>query len=108
MEEVINLLLMWKWAVVFLIIGAVAGAAMVSAFSFSSCTIRSCGTVVYRRQTFDLNLDGRVDIIDVAMVARGFGSCLGDESWDPKLDFNGDLQIDEVDLSMIASNYWRK
>lgn len=40
-------------------------------------------SAVNTTQTFDLNHDGRVDMLDVAIVARAFGSCVGHERGDP-------------------------
>lgn len=109
MGGVIDLLLIWKWAIAVLIVAAVTGTTMISAANVSSTrTIQCRGTIVYRRRAFDLNLDGRVDIIDVAMVARASGSCVGHERWDPSLDVDRDGQIGEVDLSMMVSSCWRK
>jgi hypothetical protein len=113
----------WKWTIALLIIGTVTGTTIVSAVNVSSTrtiqcigtidytntrTIHCKGTVACARQTFDLNRDGRVDLIDVAMVARAFGSCVGNATWNPSLDVNDDGKIGEADLSIMVSNCWKE
>jgi hypothetical protein len=67
--------LIWKRAIALLIIAAVTGTATVFAVNVSSsCTIQSYGRISYTRQTFDFNHDGKVDIVDAAIIARAFGS----------------------------------
>ena len=53
----------------------------------------------------DVVMDGRVDMKDLATVAKRFGSSLGDNRWSPKADVNGDNRIDMKDLSFVA-NQW--
>ena len=56
-------------------------------------------------QEVDLNDDGEVDIIDVAIAANSFGSSPGHPRWDPIADVNADSQVDIRDLVIIAKNY---
>jgi len=49
----------------------------------------------------DVNEDGVVDIMDIAFVARAYGSEIGDEKYDPRLDFNRDGVIDDADINLI-------
>lgn len=53
----------------------------------------------------DLNHDRRVDIIDVAIAARAFGSKQGDDGWNASADVQEDGTIDILDLSIIAKSY---
>jgi PKD repeat protein len=53
----------------------------------------------------DLNGDGKVDIKDLAIAAKAYGSAPGMPSWNPIADMNGDLKIDIKDLSIIAKHY---
>jgi PKD repeat protein len=53
----------------------------------------------------DLNGDGKVDMRDIAIVARAFGSSPGDPYWNPIADLNGDGKIDMKDIAIVAKNY---
>jgi len=62
---------------------------------------------IYYRQSFvgDVNEDGVVNILDLAVCAQAYGAQEGDPKYDPYLDLNGDGWIDMRDLSIIARNY---
>lgn len=49
----------------------------------------------------DANGDGRVDILDLALIAARYGSS------DPQADINADGRVDIFDLSLVASHYDR-
>jgi hypothetical protein len=51
----------------------------------------------------DINNDGKVDIKDIAIVARAFGSYPGHPRWNPDADLYQDLQIDIRDIAIVAS-----
>jgi len=51
---------------------------------------------------YDLNKDGHVDILDVAIVTTAFGKKEGDPGWDPRADVNGDGLVDIYDLVSVA------
>jgi hypothetical protein len=53
----------------------------------------------------DINEDGKVDILDVAVAAYAFGSYPGHPRWNPIADINGDNKIDIVDVAFIAWYY---
>jgi hypothetical protein len=53
----------------------------------------------------DINADGLVNIVDVAMAARAFGSKPGEERWNPNSDLNEDQQINIVDIATIARQF---
>ncbi len=53
----------------------------------------------------DLNGDGKINILDVARVAKAFGSRPGDPGWNETADLNGDDVIDKEDLALIASEF---
>jgi hypothetical protein len=59
----------------------------------------------YYRLSADLNGDGRVDIVDVSIVAKAFGSKVGDLVWDSRADLDGNGRVDIVDISIVAKNY---
>jgi hypothetical protein len=53
----------------------------------------------------DLNGDGKVNILDIAIVAKAFGSKPGDPNWNPIADLNGDQVVDILDIALISENY---
>jgi hypothetical protein len=62
----------------------------------------------------DINMDGRVDIRDIAMVTTAFGSYGPDRAypgspassgWNPGCDINGDNRIDIYDVAYVAKYY---
>jgi hypothetical protein len=50
----------------------------------------------------DLNGDGRINIIDIAIMAKKFGSIGG---WHPCWDFDGDERISILDMVYVAKDY---
>lgn len=63
------------------------------------------GLYRYRPIQGDLNSDGIVDIMDLAMVARAYGARPGDPHWNELVDLNNDNIIDILDLIRVARNY---
>lgn len=53
----------------------------------------------------DINLDGRVNIEDITMVAIVFGSIEGEPRWNEKCDLNEDKIINILDLTVVAKEY---
>jgi hypothetical protein len=51
----------------------------------------------------DANLDGKVDVSDLGILAANYGTTAG-ATWD-KGDFNGDGKVDVSDLGILAANY---
>jgi hypothetical protein len=49
--------------------------------------------------------DGKVDMRDVAYVAKRFGATPGSPFWDPNADINGDGKIDMKDVAIVAKNF---
>jgi hypothetical protein len=60
---------------------------------------------IYYRARADLNKDGLVNIIDVAIVARAFGSKPEDPNWNPIADLNGDTVINIIDVATVAREF---
>ena len=52
----------------------------------------------------DINMDGRVDVMDLAYVGINYGKSGGDIN-PPEADINGDSVVDIIDLSMVAIKY---
>ncbi len=55
----------------------------------------------------DANKDGRVDAVDLLMLAHSFASSAGDDGYDPRCDFNGDGRVNVIDLLTLANNFAR-
>jgi len=53
----------------------------------------------------DLNNDGKVDIRDVALVAKAYGSTPGSQNWNTVADVNRDLRIDIKDVAFVAASF---
>lgn len=49
--------------------------------------------------------DGRINILDISYVAKGFGSKPGGSWWNPNADINGDSKIDIKDVSLVAKQF---
>jgi hypothetical protein len=67
---------------------------------------RAGGTISVRLMG-DVNGDGRVDLKDIALVARAFGSTPTSPNWNPAADLNGDGKIDMKDITLVARNFGR-
>jgi len=59
--------------------------------------------VLPRRE--DLNEDGKVDILDLAVVCKAYGSYPGHPRWNPKADIIPDLIINILDVVKIAKAF---
>ncbi len=53
----------------------------------------------------DINHDGKINIVDVAAVARVFGCTKDTQSYNPLLDINSDYIINILDLSAVATDF---
>jgi len=56
----------------------------------------------------DVNRNMRVDIRDIAIAAKDFGSYQSQPRWNPNIDINNDNKIDIRDLVLIAKNFGKK
>jgi plastocyanin len=53
----------------------------------------------------DIDGNGKVNIVDIAKVAKAFGSKLGDSNWNPIADLNSDNEVNIVDVALVAKDY---
>jgi len=53
----------------------------------------------------DLNHDGKVDMKDIAIVAKLFGTRPGDPLWNPVADVIKDGKVDMKDISIVAKEF---
>jgi parallel beta-helix repeat protein len=56
----------------------------------------------------DLNLDGKVNIIDVSIVAYYFGQSYESEKWNEDADLNNDGQINIIDVAVVARAFGQR
>jgi parallel beta-helix repeat protein len=65
------------------------------------------GLYRYRPIQGDMDSDGKVTIIDLAIVAKAYGTKPGDPKWNELADLNHDNIINILDLIPVARNYGR-
>lgn len=65
------------------------------------------GEVIAERVEGDVNGDGRVDQIDLAIVLASYGRCEGQQGYDGRADLDGDKCIGQGDLAIVLANYGR-
>jgi len=54
---------------------------------------------------YDLNHDGKINIIDISIVAKAFGTSPGMPGWNPIADVNNDGTVNIKDISLVAKNF---
>jgi hypothetical protein len=54
---------------------------------------------------FDLNCDGKVNIVDVSLVAKAFATRPGDEKWNEAADLDHNKVINIVDVTRVANKF---
>jgi|GEM_PF-1153284 hypothetical protein len=57
---------------------------------------------IFEDPPWDTTQDGAVNMHDISIVARAFGSSPGSPNWNPAADVNGDGVVNMNDLSMVA------
>jgi len=57
------------------------------------------------RMPGDINMDGKVDMKDISIACRAFGSYPSHLRWNPIADENEDNKIDTVDIALICRNF---
>lgn len=55
--------------------------------------------------TGDINFDGQVNIIDLAMLGIAWGSSSGDANWNANADLNNDGSVSLLDLAILGQNW---
>jgi subtilisin len=58
-----------------------------------------------QRPLGDINIDYKVDLTDVLIVANAFGSYPGHPKWDARADINIDNKVDLTDYLIVVINY---
>jgi len=54
---------------------------------------------------WDVNQDGRVDTIDVAIACKAYGSTWGSPYWSPRADVDSNRVVDIADVSLISGHF---
>ncbi|MCD6573792.1 MAG: hypothetical protein J7K95_06835, partial [Thermoplasmata archaeon] len=54
---------------------------------------------------WDINMDNRVNVLDLIIVAMHFGSHSGEENYDAAIDLNNDGEINVLDLIIVAMHW---
>jgi uncharacterized protein (DUF2141 family) len=100
----------WKTAtigVVVAIAGAGAGYAVYK-------TVETQKLKAQFRKLGDVNGDGIIDMKDIALIAKAYGSTPNMPNWNPDCDLNGDGKVDDADLAIAQLNFgltfeaWRR
>jgi len=63
------------------------------------------GTFANLRAPCDINWDLKVNILDLVLVARSFGTTPGSPGWNPQADVNGDGHVDIADLTIVGIHF---
>lgn len=63
------------------------------------------GNAVILLMLSDIDANGKVNIIDVALAAKAFGSEPGDENWNPNADLDNNNVITIFDISRVAKDF---
>lgn len=58
-----------------------------------------------RKLPADINGDGKVNIIDISLVAHAWGSRPGESHWDPRCDLDSNSVINIIDITLVAKEF---
>jgi hypothetical protein len=61
--------------------------------------------ILKMRYFADLNGDGKINIVDIAVVAKAFDSKPGDPSWNETADLDKNGTVNIIDITMVAKDY---
>jgi minor extracellular serine protease Vpr len=56
-------------------------------------------------RTWDIDGDGMVDVADMVILARAYGSAAGSSRYDIAADLDGDGKVDEADLTILRRHF---
>ncbi len=77
------------------------GTTTITAVSQADGTKSDSATVTVR--TRDLTGDGLIDVLDLAIFARAWGSTPASPNWNAAADLNGDGNVDETELALFLA-----
>jgi hypothetical protein len=73
----------------------------------AAATARASFTVKPQANIADVNGDGVVNILDIALVAHAWSSTPGSPRWDPRCDLDGSGVINIIDITIVARQFRR-
>jgi thermitase len=79
--------------------------ALISSADYNSSDNTLAGQTLEVGLLGDMNSDGHVDIRDISVMARAFGTTVGDSDWNPLADLNLDNKINIIDVALVAKNF---
>ena len=53
----------------------------------------------------DINSDGKINNADLILLMQAYGSSVGESTWNPNADLDGDNKITIADLGILGKNY---
>jgi hypothetical protein len=66
------------------------------------------GEIYIQSRTVDLNLDGTVNLPDLVILAKAYGSQKSGPNWNPNADLNNDGKVNLPDLVRLSKNYQKR
>jgi hypothetical protein len=64
--------------------------------------------IIMVRMPGDVNVDGKVNLKDIMLAIKSFGSFPGHPRWNPMVDENEDNKINIIDVLLIMKNFGKK
>jgi hypothetical protein len=74
-------------------------------YSSNVTTVYADFCQISRAPSWDPNQDGKVDMVDVTMLARAYGSTPSSPNWNPLADLNLDGRVTMADLAPVARHF---
>jgi predicted deacylase len=74
-------------------------------YGAGATTIYTDSCRIFQDPPWDVNQDGAVDMHDISIVARAFGSTPSSPNWNPAADVNGDGTVNMADLAMVVRHF---
>jgi len=60
---------------------------------------------IYVSLVGDVNVDGKVDMMDIGWICLAYGSYPGCPNWNPNMDINNDNKVDMIDIGFACIHY---
>jgi hypothetical protein len=64
-----------------------------------------CGIYDYAAGLVDINYDGQINIVDIAIVAKAFGTVPGSSTWNPEADLDSNKVVNIIDIAKVAKQF---